>query len=79
MQHEYTTPAAFRPKNAAAYLGMGLTTLWEKMNPNSPYFDETFPSPFKLHGNNGRAVAFLRHELDEWLSKQSNNRAETGE
>lgn len=36
MQQENIAPAAFRTKNAAAYLGMGLTTLWEKMNPNSP-------------------------------------------
>lgn len=64
--------AIYRPKEAAKYLGMGLTIFWQKQNPKSPYFDETFPRPFKLHGEQGKAVGFLRSELDKWATDTAN-------
>lgn len=73
MQEQNTAPAVLRPKAAAQYLGIGLTTLWGKLNSNSPYFDESFPRPFKLHGQYGRAVGFLKSDLDNWLHQRKNN------
>lgn len=57
-------PAVLRPKQAAAYIGMSLPSLWRFMRE-----DPTFPRAFKLGAN---ASGILREELDEWLDRKRN-------
>ncbi|RQU92479.1 AlpA family transcriptional regulator [Burkholderia cenocepacia] len=53
---------AKRPKQAAAYIGSGLTTLWSLVK-NDPMF----PRPFKV----GRMTLFYTAELDTYLARKA--------
>jgi len=63
--------ASLRPACAARYVGIGLSTLWDRINPNSPRYDAGFPSAIKL---GERSRAFLRAELDDWLAQKAAER-----
>lgn len=41
-------------------VGLGKTTIWNKLNQQSPYFDASFPQPIRI---GKRAVAWDRHEI----------------
>lgn len=60
-----TLAAALQTKKAAIYLDIGVSTLWDKLNPDSPQYDPTFPKPVHL-GKHTRI--FLIAELDIWLA-----------
>lgn len=53
---------------AAKKLGISRSSFYEKLRPNSRYFDATFPKPIQL---GLRSVGWFCHELDEWLLAQS--------
>lgn len=53
--------AALRPPEAAAYLGIGLSTLWSRVRT-----DSEFPQPRKL---GPRVTIFIRKELDAFLAR----------
>jgi prophage regulatory protein len=52
---------------AAKKAGIGLTQLYEKLNPKSRYYDPDFPVPVRL---GGRSVGIYRHELEAWLESR---------
>jgi prophage regulatory protein len=54
--------------------GLGNTALHEKGNPNSRYYDPTFPAPVAL---GGRAVGYYEHEIDAWLASRPRVTPET--
>ena len=54
--------AAIRAKEAANYLGIGLSSLWRKAK-----IDPTFPKPIKL---GERTTVWRLADLDTWLNKQ---------
>jgi len=62
-------PKILRPKQAAAYCGFSVATLWAKTNPKNRRHDASFPKPFKL-GNGSRAVGILKDDLDAWIATQ---------
>ena len=62
-------PKILRPKQAAAYCGFSVATLWAKTNPKNRRYDASFPKPFKL-GNGSRAVGILKDDLDAWIATQ---------
>ncbi|WP_186010900.1 helix-turn-helix transcriptional regulator [Burkholderia gladioli] len=51
-----------RPKQAAEYIGTGLTKLWGLVKT-----DPSFPRPFKI----GRSTAFFTAELDSYLARKA--------
>lgn len=57
------TPAVLRPRDAAAYLGIGLSTIWRwaQINP-------AFPRSHKLAS---RVTVFYKSDLDAFLERQT--------
>lgn len=56
-------------------LGISRSTLYARLNPNSKYFDPTFPKPLKLFSSLKRsAVVWISHEVIEWQKKQADKR-----
>lgn len=49
-------------------LGLSRSTIYDKLNPRSPRHDPSFPQPIHL-GN--RAVGWLEHEIDGWVTSQT--------
>ena len=60
----HTPPVTLRPRAAAAYLGIGLSTIWRRAKE-----DPAFPKPRKL---GGRVTVFLRADLDGYVSRCGN-------
>ena len=58
-----TTPLSpvLRPKAAAAYCGMGLSTLWARIKS-----DPEFPQPWKPAP---KTTVLSREELDAWMNR----------
>jgi len=57
-----TTPSpVLRPRAAASYCGMALSTLWARIK-NDP----TFPQPWKT---SPRTTVLSREELDAWINR----------
>ncbi|WP_372013578.1 helix-turn-helix transcriptional regulator [Pseudoxanthomonas sp. 10H] len=54
---------SLRPKQAAEFLGIGLSSLWRKLKD-----EPTFPRPRKL---SERVTYFLESELADWRDSQS--------
>lgn len=55
-------------------LGLSKSTIYERTNPNSPRYDESFPKPIRL--GLGAAVGWLEHEVDAWLRRRMDAREE---
>lgn len=56
-------PPILRKREAMAYIGLGETVFSELVTKGS------LPKPIKIH-DDGRAVGWIRSELDEWLAKR---------
>lgn len=54
-------PAALRPRDAAAYVGVGISTMWNRAKK-----DPTFPKPRKL---GPCTTVWMRQELDAYLDR----------
>jgi prophage regulatory protein len=54
-----------------AHTGLSLSSLYNKLNKNSPYYDPTFPKPIKL---GPKAVGWLESEIDAWLESRMASR-----
>lgn len=57
------TPAVLRPRDAAAYLGIGLSTIWRWAQR-----DAGFPRPHKLAS---RVTVWRKSDLDDFLERQA--------
>lgn len=62
MAPDHPTRAAIRAKEAASYLGIGVSSLWRKAK-----IDPTFPKPIKL---GERTTVWRLSDLDTWLNEQ---------
>ena len=58
--HFYTPSRILRMAELTRLLGISRSTIYEKMNPASKYYDATFPRPVRL-GSSASAI-------DEWLT-----------
>lgn len=45
-------------------IGLSRSTIYDRMNPNSPRFDSTFPRPVKLGAS---AIGWFESAIKEWL------------
>jgi len=50
-------------------IGLGRSAIYDRLDPQSPRHDPTFPHPINL---GGRAVGFVEAEVDAWLASQIN-------
>ena len=48
-----------------ARLKLSRSTIYDKINPTSPRYDATFPTPIRL--GNGSAVGWIEDEVESWL------------
>ncbi|WP_409420807.1 AlpA family transcriptional regulator [Pseudaeromonas sp. ZJS20] len=65
-----TTPSRFiRVREVLNRIGIGRSTLYDWINPQSPRFDCHFPKPVKIGTN---AVAWLESDIDEWIMQRVN-------
>ncbi|WP_231362381.1 helix-turn-helix transcriptional regulator, partial [Escherichia coli] len=44
------------------------STIYEKLNPESRYYDETFPKPVRL---GAASVGWRSTSIDEWIASRS--------
>lgn len=62
-----------RFRQAVGKIGLGRSTIYDKLDPKSPRYDPTFPRPITLgSGERVQAVGFVESELDSWLVRQIN-------
>lgn len=51
-------------------IGLGRSAIYERLDPESPYYDPEFPRPISLgHGKNP-PVGWIESEIDSWLNAQ---------
>lgn len=62
-------PRILRLKQVKERIGLGRSTIYSRMDVNSPGYDSTFPPPIRLGGGSGAggAVGWLEAHIDSWL------------
>ncbi|WP_083860681.1 AlpA family phage regulatory protein [Chromobacterium haemolyticum] len=58
------TPTIIRRKQVEARTGLCRSTIYDKLNPNSPRHDTNFPKPISLGTG---AVGWIESEVTEWI------------
>lgn len=48
-------------------LGLGRSTIYDRMSPRSPRYDSTFPKPIKLGGS---AVGWIESDICHWIDSR---------
>jgi len=54
---------AMRLDSVCAYVGLSRSSIYNKISETSPYFDPSFPKPYKL---GAAAIAWDRTQLEAW-------------
>lgn len=54
-----------RRRDLEARLKLSRSTIYDKINPDSPRYDSSFPKPIRL--GNGSAVGWVEGEVEDWL------------
>jgi prophage regulatory protein len=57
-----------RRRDLEARLKLSRSTIYDKINPDSPRYDGTFPKPIRLGA--GAAVGWIESEVENWLRNQ---------
>jgi len=57
-----------RRRDLEARLKLSRSTIYDKINPDSPRYDPSFPKPIRL--GTGAAVGWIESEIDSWLRSQ---------
>lgn len=52
-----------------AYIGLSQSAIYDRLNENSPRYDETFPKQVQLGG----AVGWKKSEIDQWIENCKNS------
>lgn len=63
-----TPLSILRRRDLELRVRLSRSTIYDKINPDSPRYDESFPKPIRL--GNGAAVGWIEHEVDGWLRRQ---------
>ncbi|MDD0841159.1 helix-turn-helix transcriptional regulator [Pseudomonas sp. Gutcm_11s] len=53
-----------RLKKLSERIGLSRSTIYDRMNPRSPRYDESFPRPIYL---GGAAIGWVQDDIDAWL------------
>lgn len=61
-----------RKKRVAEKLSCSESTIDNRLNPSSPWYDETFPRPVSLGAGGSRSSAkgWIEYSIDEWLESR---------
>ena len=57
-----------RMRELTKIVGLSRSTIYEKLNPESRYYDETFPKPVRL---GAASVGWRSTSVDEWIASRS--------
>jgi prophage regulatory protein len=57
-----------RRRDLEMRLRLSRSTIYDKINPDSPRYDASFPKPIRL--GNGSAVGWIESEVEDWLRRQ---------
>ncbi len=60
-----TALTILRRRDLEGRLKLSRSTIYDKINPDSPRYDATFPKPIRL--GNGSAVGWIESEVEIWL------------
>lgn len=63
-----TSIRILRFKDLSTKIGLRSSSIYDRLNKNSPRFDPTFPKPIKL--GQSSAIGFVESEVDAWLEVQ---------
>jgi prophage regulatory protein len=63
-----TALSILRRRDLEDRLKLSRSTIYDKINPNSPRFDASFPKPIRL--GNGSAVGWIESEVESWVRAQ---------
>jgi len=66
------TIKVLRIKDLINKIGIGRSTIYDWLNPQSPRFNATFPRPMKIGLS---AIGWLEHEVDAWITAQATLRS----
>lgn len=61
-----------RIKRLKEKTGLSGSSVYNKLNSRSKYFDETFPKPIRLGAS---SVGWLESEVDAWITSRADLRA----
>lgn len=59
-----------RLKQLTVMIGLSRSTIYDRMNPNSPRYDDSFPRPIGL-GGKARARGWFLSDVKCWLGMQA--------
>lgn len=59
-----------RLKQLTVMIGLSRSTIYDRMNPNSPRYDDSFPRPIGL-GRKARAMGWFLSDVNCWLGMQA--------
>ncbi|WP_236201248.1 helix-turn-helix transcriptional regulator [Pseudomonas pseudonitroreducens] len=59
-----------RIKQVSAVIGLSRSTIYDRMNPSSPRYDEKFPRPIRIGKS---SVGWLESSLNEWIELMMGN------
>ncbi|AXW35045.1 hypothetical protein CJO88_05630 [Ralstonia solanacearum] len=51
--------------------GLGRSSIYNRMDSRSPYYDPTFPKCFSLSANENGAVGWDEEQVREWVAAQA--------
>jgi prophage regulatory protein len=61
----HTVLTILRRRDLESRLKLSRSTIYDKINPGSPRYDSSFPTPIRL--GNGSAVGWIESEVADWL------------
>lgn len=64
-------PRILRIKTVIQICGISRSSIYQKIDPASPYHDEYFPTPLRLGAS---AIGWLEHEVQAWLNLRAQSR-----
>lgn len=67
-----TLKKVLRIKRLKEKLPMSSASIYNKLNPRSKYYDETFPRPIRLGMG---SVGWLEAEVDDWIATLAQSRS----
>lgn len=71
MIHTNTEKRILRIKQLSTIIGLARSTIYDRLNPNSPRHDPSFPKPIRLGMT---SVGWLQTEVDQWIQSKVSER-----
>lgn len=67
MSDQSKSTRILRLKEVQSRIGLGKSTIYDRINPRSPRYDSSFPRPVKLGASVNGSVGWLEESVNEWI------------